>query len=73
MMRDAKGYCASVLSGVLYGLIPFAILSLTKSGRMSSSYILMMRMFFACLILLPSALRRETHSHISGKNVRDIL
>lgn len=73
MKRNIRGSCASILSGVLYGLIPFSILTLTKDGRMSSSFILMMRMFFASLLLSPFALRRENRSRISGKMIRDIL
>lgn len=55
---DRKGYCFAVCSGISYGLIPILVIGISRRSSAPGTYITMMRMLIAGVILFPVAFRR---------------
>lgn len=58
MSRSGKGYFFAIMSGLIYGIIPLAILSVSRAHAASSAFCLTARMVIGFLLLLPLALKR---------------
>ena len=66
MDQRLKGYFYAIISGVFLGLVPLAILSVTRSGAAESSYCIMIRMLVAAVLLLPLSIPRMK-GEVNGK------
>ena len=57
-MRQFGGYLLAIASGAFYGIISVIILFISRFGAVPSLFCMMVRMFFAGVLLLPFALPR---------------
>ncbi len=58
MSRNGKGYIYAIISGLAYGLIPLAILAVSRSKAATSAFCLASRVTFGAILLAPLALKR---------------
>lgn len=54
-----SGYIAAIASGALYGIMPIIILSISRNGVAGNTFMLMVRMMIAALILMPFSMRED--------------
>lgn len=69
MKIDRKGCIAAISSGFLYGVLPLAILSVSSNKDVTSSFVLMLRMFFASIFLLPVAVLKKGFAAMTRAHV----
>ena len=72
-MRQFGGYLLAIASGAFYGIISVIILFIARFGEVPSLFCMMVRMFFAGVLLLPFALPRLRKHRITPQFLRRML
>ena len=72
-MRQLGGYLLAIASGAFYGIISVIILFIARFGEVPSLFCMMVRMFFAGVLLLPFAIPRLRTHRITPQFLRHML